>query len=185
MNLTNSQKAGLFKMLASKPLYEVGIEYGFDKKYSTPKSVKSAVYNIYKAILNEPEKYLVQPETIELVQNAVSARKITTVKGKPLAEKMDTNLPIEDLIKSNRAKAANLISRKLDEIGRTKKGLASISLPQLATSFGILFDKAQIIQGQATEHVALMGKIDSALSAEDKLDMVLKMREVTVAQKGK
>ncbi len=36
--LTLEQKTGLFMLLASKTIYEVGLEYGFDKHYKDAKA---------------------------------------------------------------------------------------------------------------------------------------------------
>ena len=184
ISLSDAQKQGMFKKLASTSLYDVGIEYGLDKYYSTPKSVKTKVYNIYREILLDPQKYGVLIETATLVQEAVSNRAIKK-PGIPLVEKKEDNRDIKELITSNRDVAAKLINKKLTYMHTHKKALDNVSLSQLGTIFGILFDKGQIIQGQATEHVALMGKIDSSLSAEDKLDLLLKMRETVTIEKSK
>lgn len=183
MTLNNAQKAGIFKQLTTKTFYDVGIQYSFDKHYKTNAGIKGAVYNIYRKILANPEEYLISQDTVELVSKAVSERSITHTSGtKTIAEKQDVD--IKTLILSNRDIANKLINKKLVSLDKSSKALKGESLVTLGKIFGILFDKSQIIQGQATEHVALMGKIDSGLSPEDKLDMILKMREITVAQKN-
>lgn len=184
IQLTDAQKQGMFKKLASTSLYDVGIEYGLDKHYSTPKSVKTKVYTIYREILADPAKYGVLPETTELVQEAVSNRAIKK-PGIPLVEKKEDARGIKELVTSNRDIAANLINKKLTYISKSKKSLDNVSLSQLGTLFGILFDKGQIISGQATEHVAVMSKIESNLSPEELLEITLKQRENTIISKEK
>lgn len=179
MVLTDLQKAGLFKSLTTKTFYEVGIEFGFDKHYKSPATIKSAVYNIYRAILVEPEKYTLHPETVELVVKSVKERAIAHSPNKKptVAEQGEDTRDIKELILSNRNVANRLISKKLSVLDASKKALRNESLVSLGKIFGILFDKAQIIQGQATEHVALMGKISSNLKPEEAIELVLKMRE--------
>ena len=70
-------------------------------------------------------------------------------------------------------------------LNKSRKALNQQSLPALTTAFAILFDKSQIIKGEATEHVAVMGKIDSDIKPEQAIDMVLKMREIDQASKAK
>ena len=55
----------------------------------------------------------------------------------------------------------------------------------LATTVGILFDKGQIIQGEATENVAVLAKIKSDMSPEEMMDAVLKMREIHQVDKDR
>ena len=177
MILTDDKKANIFRKLASKTLYEVGIEFGLDKHYSSSKSMKGAVYTIYRKVQAEPEKYAIQPETVTLVVDAVSSRSVS--KPHKLAEKMD--IDVSDLkgnLLDNRNLTSKLVRKKLNILDKSPKALSQVSLVQLTTAFAILFDKSQIIQGQATEHVALMGKIDTDMKPEQALEMVLKLREM-------
>lgn len=179
------KKGSLFKMLASKTLYEVGLEYGFDKKYKDSKAVKGAVYRIYQEVKKDPAKYYVQPETVELVTTSMTTRLSSPVIVKggaaSLREKNDeliNKTDIKSLVISGRNKAYSLISHKMDRLGASKKKLDAVSVGELAKVFGILFDKAQIIQGEATEHVAIMAKVSKDMNPEQALETVLKMREI-------
>lgn len=185
MKLSDDKKAALFKRLASATLYDAGIEFGFDKHYKDTASVKNRVYAIYRDVANNPEKYAVQLETVELVTEAVSGRKVAIKKESTLAEKKDaiTAIDIKSLTLSGRDVAGKLIAKKLDYLDAHPKALAAESLVNLGKIFGILFDKSQIIQGQATEHVALMGRIDTNLTPEQALDAVLRSREIMQAEK--
>lgn len=184
IQLNNAKKAGLFKMLVNTPLQKAGLEYGFDKHYKDIRAVKNAVYKIYNEVKNNPEEYFILPETVEMVTNAVSKRAITPQRVEAsLAEKEMDKLDVKNMALSNRDKVASLIGKKLDSLNRSRKKLDSVSLPQLATTFGILFDKSQIIQGQATEHVAVLSRIEDGLSAEKLLEITLKQRESTIEGK--
>ena len=185
LKLTTEQRIGLFHILASKTIYDVGIEYGFDKHYKDSKAIKGAVYRHYAEVKNNPEKYGVSTDTYDLVVNAMASRAVASPKSEMKArEKKDLEgLDIKDLILSNRDKISILISKKLDSI--SQKELKKMSLKDFGTLFGILFDKGQIIQGQATEHIAHLSKIEDGLSSEDLLDAVIKQREHAVENQSK
>lgn len=176
----------VFKMLAEKTLYETGLEFQFDKKYKDSRAVKNAVYKIYQKVLVDPQKYAVLPETVDKVKLVISERAIVKPQT-TLREKMDenTNLDFKDLVLSGRKKAYSLLNLKMDSLLSKRKNLDEVSITALAQTFGILFDKGQIIQGEATENVALIAKIDTNMSPEDALASVLKIREINQADKDR
>lgn len=187
LTLSDDKKAGIFRTLASATLYEVGVQFELDKHYKDPTAVRNKVYQIYREVLNDPGRFSVHPDTAKLVEAAVSIRKIATRTTPTLAEvnsaKAISATDIKELTIASRNRAGRLIGRKLEYMEAHPKVLAMESLVNLGKIFGILFDKAQIIQGQATEHLAIMSKIDPSMSAEQSLDMVLRMRETTSADK--
>ena len=178
VKLDEVKKAAVFKMLAYKPLYETGIEFGLDKHYKDVKGVKNAVYRIYNEVRQNPEVFTIEPQTVELVVTAVSERSVSRVQPS-LRETNETinKDDIKSLVVGGRNKALKLVHSKMDRIGKSRKKLDAVSVGELAKVAGILFDKAQIIQGEATEHVAVLAKIDKNLLPEDALSLVLKMRE--------
>lgn len=185
MKLDIDKKAGIFRQLASATLYEVGMENGLDKHYKDATAVRNKVYQIYREVANEPEKYSVHPDTVELVVAAVSKRKVATRPSVPsLAEtKALAESDIKGLTMASRDKAGALIHKKLEYIEAHPKALANESLVNLGKIFGILFDKSQIIQGQATEHVAVMSKLSADMTPDEALQAVLRSREVIQAEK--
>jgi len=187
INLNNQKKAGLFKYLATHSLHEAGMEFGFDKYYKTNAGMKNAVYKIYREVHNDPEKFCISLDTVDLVAESMSNRAVAKPNpSKPtLKEQAELSKDIKELSLSTRDQAANLLFRKMDMIGSSRKKLDDVSLSVLATTFGILFDKAQIIQGQATENVAVLAKIDKDMTPEESLDFILKVREINVSDKDK
>lgn len=185
MNLTTEQKIGLFQMLASKTIYEVGLEYGFDKHYKDAKAIKGAVYRHYSEVKNNHEKYGISEDTYSLVLNALSSRAVSNKRHEVSAsEKRElANMDFKELVISNRDKVSVLMGKKLDMI--TSRELKKMKLSDFTIPFGVLFDKGQIIQGQATEHIAHLSKIEDGLSAKDLLNAVINQREHTVISKGK
>lgn len=181
MKLTDDKKSALFRVLATKSLTEVGLEYDFDKHYKTMKSIKTAVYRVYNQVRATPSIYGVSDDTVELVVKAVSGRSVApkpTIRETTELETTD----IKTMIVKGRNIAMGLINKKLDHLSRHPKALRDTSITQLGTLFGIIFDKGQIISGQATEHVAVMSKIDKNLKPVEAIDMVLKMREAEQAK---
>ena len=178
MKLSDEQNACMFRLLATKTFYDVGIEFGFDKHYKTPTSVKGAVYRAYQEVRANIEKFSVHPDTASLVVVAVSNRSIAIPTKKTIAEQNEDTRGIEELLLSNRDLANRLVHKKLVALDASKKALRNESVVSLGKIFGILFDKSQIIRGQATEHVSHLSKIDvSGLTPEATINLVLAMRE--------
>lgn len=182
----DAKKGLLFKMLGSKTLYETGVEFGLDKHYKDARAVNNAVYKIYQEVQKNPERYLVTPEVVEMVVANVSNRNLGKREG-VLREKQEVldKQDIKELTVSGRKKALDLLHMKMDRIAGSKKKLDEVPITSLAQVFGIIFDKAQIIQGMATENVAVLAKIDKDLKPEDAIALVLKMREINNIEKEK
>lgn len=185
LKLDIDKKAAIFRKLASGTLYEVGMEFELDKHYKDATSIRNKVYNIYREVSEEPGKFFVHPDTAALVEAAVSSRKIATRSSTTLAEKQEAikDADIKGLTLASRDKAGKLIHAKLDYIEKHPKALMNESLVNLGKIFGILFDKSQIIQGQATENVAVMSKLDTNMTPEEAIQAVLRSREIIQVEK--
>lgn len=188
--LSDEKKALLFKTLATKSSYDAGVEFELDKHYKNARTVGAAVIRIYNEVKNNPEKFAVSDDTVSLVTDAVTKRNALTVKGEArttLREKIDEskNKSIEELTLENRSKSWMLLSLRLDDALSSKKKREKISLGEIAKVAGITFDKGQLIEGKATDHVALMAKIDGELNPQEALDMVIRMKEYNASIKEK
>lgn len=178
---TDAEKREFYKSLITKNFSEAAAGIGLDKRYTNASSLRAKAYQLYKSIV--PEELGIDKEIVEMVQKSIEARKsapnrhITEVGGildnTDLIDPQDT----KQVIVGGRNKAAMLLHKKMDRLSKNKKLLDNVTLTQLATTFGIFFDKAQILQGQATENIQVLAKISDNLSAEESLDMLLKMRE--------
>lgn len=187
-SITDEKKGLIFKMLAQMPLYEVGVEFGFDKQYKDATAVRNIVYRIYQQVLKDPEKFSVSKDVVEVVTSVVSNRSVAS-KESTLREKQDQAIldsrDIKEVVVKVRDQALDLVQRKMQLIGSSKKRLDEANISSLAQVFGIIFDKAQIVQGQATEHIAVLGKVDKDIKPDDAINMILKFREVNVADKDR
>jgi len=81
IQLSTEKKTGLFMMLASKTIYDVGIQYGFDKHYKDAKAIKGAVYRNYAEVKNNPDKYGISKDTYDLVLDAMASRAVASPKS--------------------------------------------------------------------------------------------------------
>lgn len=186
MKLTQEQEAEIFRHLAYKSAYETGLEFELDKTYTDAKAVRNAVTNVYLKVKKNPAKWGVTEDVLKLVADAMANRQLVQTRNNlPMAEKEIEQGDIKVLVTGVRDKTWRLIDRKLQRASKSNKKLDAIGLRELGTLAGIAFDKAQIISGQATENIALMGKIEGNINPQDALDLVLKMREATVASKQK
>lgn len=185
MNLSDEKKGLVVKMLASKPLYETGVEFGFDKHYSTTIAVKNAVYRIYQQVKKDPEKYLVNPEALEVIAGIVNSRALSKTNKTTLKEKQEAveKSDLKTILLDMRRKSLVLLDAKLERIGSSRKRLDEVPITSLAQAAGIIFDKTQIIQGEATENVALLAKIDTKMSPAEAISTLLKMREFNQIEK--
>lgn len=184
MRITDNQKVEIFKALASKPLYEVGLDFGLNEYYKKPASVKNAVYRIYKEVKMQPEKFNISSETVEVITGVVGNRIVASKE--PVHPDSPEDFDFTTITTKTRDKALGILGKKLDRINASRSKIDKVSVGELAKVFGILFDKGQIIQGQATENIAMLSvHIKDDLSPDDAIGMVLKMREINNVKKEK
>lgn len=193
MDLTDEKKGIIFRMLAEKPLYETGLSFGLDKYYPTATAVKSKVHRIYQEVQKHPDRYMISQDLVDTIVGIVSHRNpegkgfnahAPSLREVQEAKAADEN-DISKLVLAGRAKAFNLLHKKLDMVGRNKKSLGEVSLAQLTTTAAILFDKGQIVQGQATENISVLAKIDDNISPADAMKAILAMRDQNIIAKEK
>lgn len=184
-------KAEIFLALKEKPIVEVGKQYGFDKRYPKKSSLVSFVYNIYNTVRKDPEKFGLLQKTVDEIVDKVSGRNAGISTTASSLRKININdefyladlekKDIKELTLSNRDKVARLLRRKLDSLGN--KEIKEMKLSEFVNIYGMLFDKGQILQGQATENIAVLSKIEDGLSSKELLDALLQQRESTVSDK--
>jgi hypothetical protein len=91
--------------------------------------------------------------------------------------KINTKELIE-LTKDTRNLAVQTLNKKLVEMYHDEEAMNKINLATLATVFGILFDKSQLLNGLATENIAIKAKIDVNMTSDSALAELNKMREL-------
>ena len=180
MKFGQEKEVEIFKALAQSSTLQVGMAYGFDKVYKDTKAIRNAVNAIFNKVKNNPEKYNISLDTIDLVQKSMAERKQSLVSGPSMVEKADDAIDIKDVVTGIRDKTCLLIDKKLNRVSNSNKKLDAISFKDLGIIAGISFDKSQILRGEATEIVQDLSQVDKSLTAADVLQLALKMREQAV-----
>lgn len=178
-SIPDKTKGEMYKALANKSYAQVAVDFKIDIHYKDATGYRNAVYRIAKEVEASPEKYGVTPEVVEIVK--VSAEERKSRGNQPLAEMNDSAIldftDTKAVTLGGRNKAAELLHKKMDMINGSRRLLEKENLVSLAKVFGIFFDKAQILQGQATENIAIKAKITKDMSPDEALDQLLNMRE--------
>lgn len=97
--------------------------------------------------------------------------------------KIDTKELIE-MSKDTRNLAIQTLEKKLVQLYLDPEQLEKTSIVHLATVFGILFDKGQLMQGLSTENIAITARIDVNMNSDDALKELNKMREKYAESNG-
>lgn len=97
--------------------------------------------------------------------------------------KIDTSELVE-LSKDARNLAIQTLNKKLENLYLNPEELAKINIAQLATVFGILFDKGQLLNGLSTENISIKSKIDITMNSDSALQELNKMREKYAESNG-
>lgn len=72
---------------------------------------------------------------------------------------------------------SQVLKMKLHQLLTDPDALNKTNLVHLTTAFGTLVDKAQLLSGLATEHIAVSAKIDINISSDEAITQLNKMRE--------
>ena len=170
----------MFKALASKSYAQVAVDFGIDIHYKDQSGYRNAVYRIARDVLANPEKHGVSDDIVKMVKVAMEDRKANPTHTQIKEQDDSAILDFTDtqaVTIGGRNKAAQLLHKKMDMINKSPKLLQKENLVSLAKVFGIFFDKSQILQGQATENIAIKAKISKDMTPEESLEQLLRMRE--------
>lgn len=140
--------------------------------------MRSAVTRAYNLVLDNPAKYEILPEKAAFIHGLVAARGIAKKSPETLREEKEIEkLDISSLMLGARDLTAKLVRKKLDYLDKNPKALKEEKLKDLGWLAGVLFDKGQIIMGQATEHIAILSNVDSKMDPDEALAAILRMRD--------
>jgi len=185
-DLLRGEAGRIFLHLEDKPFIEVAYLFGLDRYFSTEPSMRGAITRAFNLVLDNPESYDIPSEKAAFIQGVVSQRAIMKPVATTLREEADAkelkDMNLGETVLESRNLATRLVRRKLDHLDRNPKALKEMSLKELIGAFHILFDKGQIIQGAATEHIAILSNISSDMSPDEALGAVMKMREQMIVK---
>lgn len=115
-------------------------------------------------------------EKIRRYRQRSQGKEVEEFKSKQEVRKIDTAELVE-LSKDTRNLAVQTLNRKLIDLNNDPDALNKVNLATLATVFGILFDKTQLMNGLATENIAITAKIDVNMNSDKALEELNRMRE--------
>lgn len=183
LQITDEQKKTFYLSLARLNLVDAAKGIGLGERYTTDNSIRAISFRLLKSI--DPRLLGLSEDTITIVKDALEGRRakahteITDGAQPELLDPEDSKM----LVIGGKNKAAMLLHKKFDRLMKNKKMLDEVSLSQLATTFGIMFDKSQILRGEATENIAVMANVKSNMTPEESLEVLLKMREIQQEEK--
>lgn len=182
LRLTKEEEAEIFKGLVHKTGLELANEYDFGRVYQADGAKRLAIHNIVNKIKKAPELWGISPQVVELVQEAMDARKIVHnplqvfVKDREVKEYKDKLEVIRD-------QATQILSKKLESLGKGKN-IESVKLNEIANVVAMSIDKLRLVKGESTENIVHFSKLDlSNTSPEQALALVLKAREAVIESK--
>jgi hypothetical protein len=176
--LIQGEAGRIFLQLENHNHLEVAYLFGLDRYFTSESSMRSAITRAYNLVLADPMKYDVAPEKAGFIQGLVSSRGIVKRNPESIREENELKqMDITGMILSTRDLAAGLVRRKLDYLDKHPKALQEEKLKDLGWILGVLFDKGQIIRGEATEHIAVMSSLPEHMNPDEALKAILQMRE--------
>lgn len=136
------------------------------------------------------------PEQLKKAKHAEKMRRyMKRRKGETVVAKRDTETYLTmqklndqemvEISKDTRNLAIQTLNKKLIDLNMDPEQMAKVNLATLATVFGILFDKSQLMNGLATENISIHAKIDVNMSSDKALEELNKMREGYAEGHGK
>ncbi len=187
--LTDEEKGELYRRLEKKNVKQVAIEYNFHKKYENKNTVVGAVAQIMSQVRKNPERYGITANITETVEKAIKGRSLKTQTSKksyipaiPYTKYEYRKMDIDELVGKGSKKSLIVLNMKLDDVLSNSNELRKLNLTTLSTTAGILFDKNRIVRGESTQHVMLKAKISDDLTPEQKIELVLRMREKIISK---
>lgn len=120
-----------------------------------------------KAKQNEAQRRLMQRR-----RGKVPTKKLNKQEIRELGEEQMVSLS-----KGTRDFALDILGQKLMMIASDQEQMEKVNLATLATVFGIMYDKTQLMQGLSTQNIAVSAKIDVNMKSDEAIEELNKMRE--------
>jgi hypothetical protein len=175
--LVREEAGRIFLNLEDLNNIEVAYKFGLDRYFTSESSMRAAVNRAYNLVLDNPSGYKILPEKAAYIQGLVTSRQIVKQPASVREEREIEEMDITKVMLGARNLAAKLVKTKLEWLDEHPSALKEESLVNLSKVLGTLFDKGQIIQGQATEHIAVLSNIDSKMDPDEALKAIVAMRE--------
>lgn len=184
LKLTKEEEATIFKALVHKTGLELANEYNFGSIYKSDGAKRLAIHNIVKKITKSPELWDITPQVVELVKEALDARRIVHNPLQVFVKDREV-MEFKDKLEVIRDQATQLLSKKLEVLGKGKN-IDQIKLSEIANVLSMAIDKLRLVRGESTENIVHFSKLDlDGVSPEKAMELVLKAREKVLESKNK
>lgn len=200
MKFGKTKEKEIYLLHETKTRKEIAKIFGFEKVYNTPGSIYAGVTSVYNKVKNNNKEYGITTEDIDRVSKGLESRSIArekkgtavrVVPQNPLDKQVaDTiarvttekfeGVDIKKLVPSVRDKSYLIMDWKLTDTMQSKKKMRDMKWTDLNIIAGTNFDKTRILDGEATEHIALKANIDKDMTPDQIVEAALKMRQVNV-----
>lgn len=186
VSFTDDMCVQIFESLATRSMHETGLYLGLGPKYKNSSSMIAGISRAFGRVMANPEHFGIpvevahQTDKIIKSRNSIASKSLNTLKLESNLKELDGK-SFEELVMNNRVKAWTLLQLKMNDILSSKQKREKVSVGELAKVAGITFDKGQLVEGKATDHVALMAKVDTETTPEAAMQQILKMREYNIA----
>lgn len=176
----------IFESLATRSMHETGLYLGLAQRYKNSSSMVAGISRAFSRVMANPEHFGIsidvaqQTDKIVKSRNSIASKSLNVLKLESNLKELDGKT-FDELVISNRVKAWTLLQLKMNDILSSKNKREKVSVGELAKVAGITFDKGQLVEGKATDHVALMAKVDTDTTPESAMQQILKMREYNIA----
>ena len=120
-----------------------------------------------KAKKNESQRRLMQRRRGKVPTKKLTGQEIRALETEKMVE----------LAKGTRDLTLDILGKKLMMIMSDEEQMQKVNLATLATVFGIMYDKTQLMQGLSTQNIAVNAKIDVNMKSDEAIEELNKMRE--------
>lgn len=120
-----------------------------------------------KAKKNESQRRLMQRRRGKVPTKKLNKQEIRALETETMV----------DLAKGTRDLTLDILGQKLMMIMNDEEQMQKVNLATLATVFGIMYDKTQLMQGLSTQNIAVNAKIDVNMKSDEAIEELNKMRE--------
>lgn len=181
--IPKDKRVELVELLKTQSFLEAGRSLGLDEHLREITQIRNTVRRVWEDIIKNPEEYGVSEESINQVREKLGSRRASPAKISIDDSALDKSLMASDFkdistgVELTRDDALRLLRKKMRLINEDEKELKKLNLATLTTTVGILFDKAQLAKGEATQNIAIHSKISKDMTPEERIKAIYEIRE--------
>lgn len=194
---TNEQKGIIATDILNRQLTEALINTGMADRHTRLDSARRAFIKICGDVVRDPSKHGIDNRTAVLIANKINLEiapdyhldvakmnlQLNGIKEEKVIAAKEKQDDISNTVLNVRDMTWSILDKKLSRLMMNDAAIDKLNLGTLGFFAGIMFDKGRLVQGKATQHIALQAKIAKDLTAEQALELALKQQEIIVENK--